>query len=67
MMSKWDFLTTELVTLEREGSLVHTCTVESAQGAWMTVDGKRVFNLCANNYLGPGQPPAFARSSAHGD
>ena len=33
MRSKWDFLTTELATLEREGLLVHTRTVESAQGA----------------------------------
>jgi glycine C-acetyltransferase len=30
----------------------HTRTVESAQGAWITVDGKSVLNLCANNYLG---------------
>ncbi|MFZ2199584.1 MAG: aminotransferase class I/II-fold pyridoxal phosphate-dependent enzyme, partial [Microgenomates group bacterium] len=26
--------------------------VESAQGAWLTVNGKRVLNLCSNNYLG---------------
>jgi glycine C-acetyltransferase len=51
-MTKWDFLTAELATLEREGLRVHTRTVESAQGAWVMVDGKRVLNLCANNYLG---------------
>lgn len=26
--------------------------VESAQGAWLVVNGKRVLNLCSNNYLG---------------
>ncbi len=26
--------------------------VESAQGAWLTVNGKKVLNLCSNNYLG---------------
>ena len=36
-MTDWDFLATELATLEREGLLVHTRTVESARGAWMTV------------------------------
>jgi glycine C-acetyltransferase len=51
-MSKWDFLRTELMRLEREALLVQPRTVESAQGAWIMVDGKRVLNLCANNYLG---------------
>src|SRR5262245_13548714 len=51
-MSTWDFLQTELATLERDGLLVQPRIVESAQGAWIIVDGKRVLNLCANNYLG---------------
>jgi len=41
-MPKWDFLTVELATLEHDGLSVQTRTVESAQGAWVTVDGKRV-------------------------
>jgi glycine C-acetyltransferase len=63
-MTKWDFLTAELTTLEREGLLGHTRTVESAQGAWVTVDGKRVLNLCANNYLGLANHPCL-REAAH--
>jgi glycine C-acetyltransferase len=51
-MSKLDFLQAELDTLDREGLLNRLRTVESAQGAWIQVDGKRVLNLCANNYLG---------------
>src|SRR4029434_5966737 len=63
-MSNWDFLTAELATLEREELSVQTRTVESAQGAWMTVDGKRVLNLCANNYLGLANHPRL-KAAAH--
>jgi glycine C-acetyltransferase len=38
--------------------------VESAQGAWVMVDGKRVLNLCANNYLGLANHPHL-REAAH--
>ena len=50
--------------LEQEGFLSHPRIVESAQGAWMTVDGKRVFNLCTNNYLGLANHPHL-REAAH--
>jgi glycine C-acetyltransferase len=63
-MTNWDFLTAELAALEHEGLLSQTRTVESAQGAWMTVDGKRVLNLCANNYLGLANHPRL-REAAH--
>jgi glycine C-acetyltransferase len=63
-MARWDFLTTELATLEREGLLVQPRTVESAQGAWIIVDGTRVLNLCANNYLGFANHPRL-KEAAH--
>jgi len=63
-MTNWEFLTVELATLAREGLLVPPRTVESAQGAWVTVDGKRVLNLCANNYLGLANHPRL-REAAH--
>jgi glycine C-acetyltransferase len=64
IMTNWDFLTAELAALEQEGFLSQTHTVESAQDAWITVDGKRVLNLCANNYLGLANHPRL-REAAH--
>jgi glycine C-acetyltransferase len=63
-MTNWDFLTAELAALEHEGLLGQTRTVESVQGAWVIVDGKRVLNLCANNYLGLANHPRL-REAAH--
>ncbi len=50
--SKLQFILDERARLEKEGLLVRIRTIESAQGAWIMVDGKRVLNLCSNNYLG---------------
>ena len=62
-MHKWDTLTSELYTLETEGRLVHSRIVDSAQNAWMTVDGQRVLNLCANNYLGFANHPRLKQAA----
>ncbi len=43
--------------LEESGLLIHLRTIESPPGAWMVVDGKRVLNLCTNNYLGLADHP----------
>ncbi|MDN3513846.1 MAG: glycine C-acetyltransferase [Candidatus Brocadia sp.] len=51
-MNELDFITEELVKLKEAGLLINIRTIEGPQGAWITVDGKKVFNLCSNNYLG---------------
>jgi glycine C-acetyltransferase len=51
-MEKLQFILDEHDRLLREGLLINLRTIESAQGAWITVDGKKVLNLCSNNYLG---------------
>jgi glycine C-acetyltransferase len=51
-MSNLEFLEDELRTLRNSGLYSTMRTVSSAQGAWVTIDGVKVLNLCSNNYLG---------------
>jgi glycine C-acetyltransferase len=41
-----------LEELQASGLLIDLRVIDSPPGAWMEVDGKRVLNLCTNNYLG---------------
>jgi len=52
MGNKFDFITDELKQLRDSGLYNQIRTIESAQGAWLQMEGKRVLNLCSNNYLG---------------
>ena len=56
-MDKLNFITEELARLKETGLLVHIRTIEGPQGAWITVEGKKVLNLCSNNYLGFANSP----------
>jgi glycine C-acetyltransferase len=47
-----DHLRAELARLEAEGLYKRERVMTSRQGAWVEADGRRVVNLCANNYLG---------------
>ncbi len=38
--------------LDAEGLVKRERILTSPQGAWVEADGRRVVNLCANNYLG---------------
>jgi glycine C-acetyltransferase len=51
-MDKLYFINEELDRLKEAGLLINVRTIEGPQGAWITVDGKKVFNLSSNNYLG---------------
>jgi glycine C-acetyltransferase len=62
-MSLREFMDDELERLRQEGLYNNVRTIGSAQGAWIEVDGKRVLNLCSNNYLGFGNHPVL-RSAA---
>ncbi|MEJ2111580.1 MAG: glycine C-acetyltransferase [Acidobacteriota bacterium] len=58
------FILDERARLEKEGLLIRFRTLESPQGAWIVVDGKKVLNLCSNNYLGLANHPVL-REAAH--
>ncbi len=42
----------EIGQMKAKGLYTALQTVESPQGSWITVDGKKVLNFCSNNYLG---------------
>src|SRR3972149_11113343 len=61
--NKLNFIVEELDKLKELGLLINIRTVESPQGAWITVDGKKVLNLCSNNYLGFANNPQVKSSA----
>ncbi len=50
-MSKIEFIAQEIESLREQGLFNIIRTIEGPQGGWFTVDGKKVLNLCSNNYL----------------
>ena len=62
-MSKLDWLTQEIETLKEQGLYNRIRTIGSAQGAWLTVDGRNVLNFCSNNYLGLANHPKIVEAA----
>jgi len=62
-MGKLDFMQAELENLKEVGLFIIIRTIESPQGAWIVVDGKKVLNMCSNNYLGFANHPALRRAA----
>lgn len=62
-MGKLDFLVEEVEALKREGLYTTIRTIGSPQGAWVIVDGKKVLNMCANNYLGFANHPKLKEAA----
>ena len=57
MADKIQWITDELQHLRQAGLYNHIRTIGSPQGAWLSVDGRRVLNFCSNNYLGLANDP----------
>jgi glycine C-acetyltransferase len=57
MSTKFTWIETELAKLKEQGLYTNIRTLDSAQGAWLDVDGRRVLNFCSNNYLGLANHP----------
>lgn len=62
-MSKIDWIQQEIDGLKSQGLYNNIRTIGSPQGAWLTVDGKKVLNFCSNNYLGLANHPALVAAS----
>ena len=63
LMSKIDWIQQEIDSLKSQGLYNNIRTIGSPQGAWLTVDGKKVLNFCSNNYLGLANHPALVAAS----
>ncbi len=62
-MGKYDFITAELEELKAQGLYNTIRTIGSAVGAWTVVDGKKVLNMCSNNYLGFASDPRLVEAA----
>lgn len=52
MVFDYSIFAKELEKLKEQGLYTYIRTLESPQGAWLVINGKKVLNLCSNNYLG---------------
>ncbi len=63
MANSLDWIKTELDSLKEAGLYNQIRTLESPQGARLVVDGKKVLNFCANNYLGLANHPRIVKAA----
>jgi glycine C-acetyltransferase len=62
-MGKLDFIDEELQRLKEQGLYNIIRTIGGPVGAWTVVDGKRVLNMCSNNYLGFANDPRLKEAA----
>ena len=62
-MDFYDQIQKEMKELEDSALLVNIRTLESPQGSWINVGGKKVLNLCSNNYLGLANHPRLKEAA----
>ena len=63
MKENMQYLLDTMDELKASGLYNSIRTIESAQGAWIMVDGKKVLNLCSNNYLGLANHPRMVQAA----
>ncbi len=47
-----NWVSDDIRALKDSGRLIPIRVLETPQGAWVKIEGKRVLNMCSNNYLG---------------
>jgi glycine C-acetyltransferase len=63
MSTRLDWIAAELDSLKQQGLYNTIRTLNSPQGAWLTVDGRQVLNFCSNNYLGLANHPRLVQAA----
>ena len=62
-MSKTAWIEQEIASLKEQGLFANIRTIESPMDGWVTVNGSRVLNFCANNYLGLANHPRLREAA----
>ncbi len=57
------YLHETLEGLKSQGLYNQIRTIESPQGAWVQIEGKKVLNMCSNNYLGLANHPRLVQAA----
>jgi len=57
------WIAAEMAALQDAGLQINLRTISSPPDAWMQVDGRRVLNLCTNNYLGLASDPRLVQAA----
>ncbi len=61
--TKTAWIEEELAALKEQGLYINIRTIESPMDGWLVVDGRRVLNFCANNYLGLANHPRLREAA----
>ena len=61
--SKLDWIDAEINVLKETGLYNTIRTIESPMDAWVVIEGRRVLNFCANNYLGLANHPRVRQAA----
>lgn len=64
-MSKTAWIEQEIASLKEQGLFANIRTIESPMDGWVTVNGSRVLNFCANNYLGLANHTKLREAAKH--
>ena len=62
-LNKTDWIKNEIKNLKDKGLLINIREIQSPMGKSITVDGKKVLNFCANNYLGLANDPRIKKAA----
>lgn len=62
-MNKMGWVNEEIAELKTSGRYVPIRVLQSAQGAWVKIDGVKKLNMCSNNYLGLANHPETVKSA----